>query len=107
MPVFKPVIITTTAATRAEAERIGRSLLEQQLAACVQYDSIRSDYIWNGEYCQSEEIRLTIKTARCHYSAVEKAIRAQHSYECPQILMQPIQRGFTPYLKWLKQQLGI
>lgn len=103
MPQFKPVIITATAPTQAEAEHIGRLLLENRLAGCVQYENISSQYIWNGEICSDSEIRIVIKTARCHYAAVEKTIRQNHSYDCPQILMQPVQRGYKAYLKWLKQ----
>ena len=42
MPAFKPVVIITTAAGREEAERMGRTLLERKLAACVQYEDIVS-----------------------------------------------------------------
>ena len=96
MPAFKPVIVTTTAPTREEAEKIGGLLLEKHLAACVQYETITSQYLWNGEICRDDEIRITIKT-----------IIANHSYECPQILMQNVSRGFVPYLRWLKQCLGL
>ena len=48
MPRFQAAVILITAPNRAEAETIGRALLEQRLAACVQYESIDSDYIWNG-----------------------------------------------------------
>ena len=107
MPPYKPVIITTTAADRDEAQRIGAALLEKKLAACVQYEIIWSHYEWQGEMHIDGEIRLTIKSARCHYAAVEKTIRALHSYECPQILMQPVSRCFTPYLRWAKAALGL
>lgn len=107
MPRFKPVIITATATNCEEAERIGRLLLENGLAACVQYESIRSQYVWNGEMCSGEEIRMVIKTARCYYKAVEKTIVRHHSYDCPQVLMQPVQGGFLPYLKWMKAQLRL
>ncbi|MBF0803422.1 MULTISPECIES: divalent-cation tolerance protein CutA [Neisseria] len=103
---FKPVIITATAPSREEAELIGRLLLENGLAACVQYESVSSRYMWNGQLCSGEEIRLVIKTARCHYKAVEKIIVRHHSYDCPQVLMQPVQGGFLPYLKWMKAQLA-
>ena len=87
MPAFKPVIIITTAAGREEAERIGRALLE-------------------GELCRSAEVRVVIKSARRHYSAVEKIILAHNGYDCPQIVMQPIQRGLRAYLRWMEAQLG-
>ena len=106
MPAFKPVIITTTAAGREEAERIGRALLERKLAACVQYEDIVSEYVWQGELCRSAEVRVVIKSARRHYSAVEKIILTHNGYDCPQIVMQPIQRGLRAYLRWMEAQLG-
>lgn len=45
MSSFKPVIVTATAPDRTSAERIGLQLLEKQLAACVQYETIRSQYV--------------------------------------------------------------
>lgn len=107
MPVLKPVVVTTTAPDEAMAETLARALIDAKLAACVQIEPIHSFYPWNGEICSSTEIRLTIKTARCHYAKIERLIVQLHPYECPQILMQPISRGFTPYLRWIKQNLGI
>lgn len=107
MPPFKPVIITTTFANRRQAKAVGQALLQAGLAACIQYETIRSQYVWNGEICCDDEIRMVIKTARCHYAAVEKTILQHHDYECPQILMQAISRGYRPYLRWLKQAVGL
>ena len=45
MSAFKPVIVTTTAPTREEAEKIGGLLLEKQFATCVQYEAITSQYL--------------------------------------------------------------
>ena len=107
MPAFKPVIVTTTAPTREEAEKIGGLLLEKHLAACVQYETITSKYLWNGVICRDDEIRITIKTSRHCCREIQKTIIANHSYDCPQILMQNVSRGFAPYLRWLKQCLGL
>ncbi len=106
MPSSKPVIITTTAPDRAEAEKIGGLLLSEQLAACVQYDEIRSQYVWDGEIRTDSEIRITIKTTRNRYGKIEKLIRQHHSYDCPQILMVTVSRGFKPYLAWLRNASG-
>ena len=105
MPPYKPVIITTTAADREEAQRIGAALLEKKLAACVQYEIIWSHYEWQGETRIDGEIRLTIKTARHLYRAVEKTIRSLPSYDCPQIIMQPLAGGSKAYLAWAKALL--
>ncbi|EGV34759.1 divalent-cation tolerance protein CutA [Neisseria weaveri] len=107
MPVFKPVVITTTFPNQEEADKTGTLLLEKQLAACIQYETIQSQYLWEGKLCRDSEIRMLIKTARCHYAAIEKLIIQNHSYDCPQIIMQPVARGFKPYLKWLKQHTGL
>lgn len=72
MSAFKPVIVTTTAPTREEAEKIGGLLLEKQLAACVQYEAITSQYLWNGEIYRDNEIRITIKTSRHCYREIQK-----------------------------------
>ena len=106
MSAFKPVIVTTTAPTCEEAEKIGSLLLEKQLAACVQYEAIQSQYLWQGELCCDSEIRLTIKTAEQHYPAVERLILEQHSYDCPQILLLPVPGGAEGYLKWLNDNLA-
>ena len=107
MAAFKLVIVTTTVPTREEDEKISSLLLEKQLAACVQHEAITSQYLWNGEICRDDEIRITIKTSRHCYREIQKTILANHSYECPQILMQNVSRGYAPYLRWLKQSLGL
>lgn len=107
MPQFKPVVVFATFPTLEEAERTGSLLLERGLSACVQYETVRSQYVWEEKLCSSEEIRIAVKTARCHYKAVEKTIVQNHSYNCPQVLMLPVQQGFRPYLKWMKAQLGL
>ena len=107
MPMYKPVIITTTVATLEQADKIAAVLLEKKLAACVQFENIISCYKWQGQVCREEEIRLVIKSARCNYNAVEKVIVQNHDYDCPQVLMQSVSRGFVPYLRWAKAQLGL
>lgn len=106
MPNFKPVTITTTVANQEQAEQIAQIVLKQKLVACVQYEHIVSQYVWQDEICCDNEVRVVMKTARHHYAAIEKIIRQHHSYECPQIIMQAIARGSREYLRWLKQSVG-
>lgn len=107
MNAFQPVIILTTTANQAEAEIITKALLEKHLAACVQYENIRSDYVWQGKVCSDNEIRLTIKSERRCYAEIEQIILQHHSYECPQILMLEVSGGLPEYLGWLQHALQI
>ena len=97
--------VTTTASTKDEAAKIATALLERRLAACVQVvGPIESRYWWNGKIEQSGEWLCIIKTPRGRYPAVESTIRANHSYEVPEIVACPIEAGSEPYLEWLRSE---
>jgi periplasmic divalent cation tolerance protein len=97
--------VTTTAGTRAEAERIGEELVDRRLAGCVQIvGPIRSIYRWEGKVERAEEWLCLIKTSREQYSAVEGAIRSLHPYDCPEVIAAPIEFGSSAYLAWLAEQ---
>lgn len=98
--------VITTTDSPAVAERIARTLVDQRLAACVQVSGpVTSVYRWQGQVERSEEWICTIKTTADRYSDVEAQIRAQHTYEEPEILQIPILGGSTTYLAWLRQQV--
>ncbi len=95
--------VTTTASTKEEAGRIAKALLDRRLAACVQIAGpVESHYWWKGQREQSAEWLCIIKTLRVKYASVEAAIRANHSYEVPEIVAVPIETGSAPYLAWLR-----
>jgi periplasmic divalent cation tolerance protein len=97
--------VTTTASTKDEAAKIATALLEQKLAACVQVvGPIESHYRWKGRIEQSGEWLCVIKTIRERYPCVESVIRANHSYEVPEIVVCPIEGGSDSYLEWLRSE---
>ena len=97
--------VTTTASTQEEAAKIAAALLEQRLAACAQVvGPVESRYWWNGKIEQSTEWLYLIKTIRGKFPAVEAAIRANHSYEVPEIVVCPIELGSDLYLEWLRRE---
>ncbi len=105
MPEF--LQITTTAGSREEADRIATTLVDRQLAGCVQIvGPMRSVYRWQGQIEHSEEWLCQIKTTREQYAAVEAAIREIHSYDCPEIIATPIVAGSETYLQWLAAQIS-
>ena len=97
--------VTTTAPSREEADRIAQTLVERRLAACVQIAGpVESHYRWKGALERSTEWLCLIKTRRANYAAVEAAIRANHSYEVPEIIACPIETGSASYLDWLRAE---
>ena len=81
-------------------DRIGEALLTERLAACVQYEAVRSQYWWQGELCTDEEVRLTIKTRQALYGTVEAAILRLHPYDCPQVLCLAVDAVSAGYQAW-------
>ena len=93
-------VVLSTAPDRASAERIGEALLTERLAACVQYEAIRSQYWWQGALCMDDEVRLAIKTRRALYDAVEAEILRLHPYDCPQVLCLAVDAVSAGYQAW-------
>ena len=99
--------VTITTASRDEAEKIGRSLVEENLAACVNIlPGVTSLYRWQGRLEEAEEVLLLVKTTETCFEALCLRVKALHSYECPCILSSPIAAGDVGYIAWVKQQVS-
>lgn len=94
-----------TVADRAQALSIGRVLVEERLAACVNIGgAIDSIYRWRGKIEQEQETTLIIKTAKRHIPALIKRVRELHSYDVPCIVAFDIIDGCPDYLQWLEDE---
>ena len=97
-----PVVVLMTAANAEEATRIAEMLVERKLAACVQMlPSMTSVYVWKDEVQRESEILLLAKSNRANFDELERAVRAIHSYETPEIVALSIAAGSQAYLDWL------
>lgn len=98
--------VFTTTETKAEAEEIARTLVDRQLAGCVQIvGPISSTYRWQGAVETAEEWLCLIKAGRAVYAELEAAIKEVHPYDTPEILAVPVAAGSNDYLAWLQQAL--
>jgi periplasmic divalent cation tolerance protein len=95
-------IVLTTAANRAEAERLGRTLVEERLAACATVvRDVQSIYRWEGKIESSSEALLLLKTGTEQLAALEERLHTLHSYRTPEFLVLPVEGGSRGYLEWL------
>ena len=98
------VLVLITTATREEADRIARGLVEQRLAACVSIvPQVRSFFWWENKLSEEEEVLLMMKTRRSHLRQLIVQVKAIHSYSVPEIIALPIVEGSTSYLEWVDE----
>ncbi len=91
-----------TAGSRAEALTIGRTVVEERLAASANVlDGATSIYWWQGAVQQAGEAVLILKTRSALVERLIARIRELHSYECPCVVTLPIVAGNPEYLDWL------
>jgi len=100
-------VVLVTAPDLAAAERIGRSLVEEGLAACANLlPGVRSIYRWQGELHDEPEVLLIVKTRASLVAALAARVRALHPYELPEVLALPVAAGSEPYLAWVCNAAG-
>jgi periplasmic divalent cation tolerance protein len=98
------LVVFVTSGSEEEALKIAHALVEERLAACVNLVSpIRSIYRWEGKVCDEKEWLLVMKTHMGRFDALEKRVKALHSYSVPEIIALPIVTGSPSYLNWLKE----
>lgn len=99
------LIVLTNLPDEASARNLAEKLIEQGLAACINMLApCTSFYRWEAQVHQDREIPLLIKTTRQRYPDLEKAIRADHPYELPEIVAVPITLGLFEYLAWVENE---
>jgi periplasmic divalent cation tolerance protein len=100
-------LVLSTTASPEEGLGIGRRLVEEHLAACVNVlPGARSVYVWEGGVQEASEALLMIKTRRDRYPALAKRIQELHSYAVPEIVALPIDSGASAYLDWVRQSVA-
>ncbi len=96
------VIVLTTVGGADEARTIGRTLIEERLAGCVNLlPEMTSIYRWQGAVQEDREYQLVIKTTRARLDALRTRVHELHSYELPEFLVLAVASGSPGYVQWL------
>jgi len=97
-------IALVTCGSIAEARRIGRNVVEKNLAACANIvPSVESIYRWKGKVERAGEVLVVIKTTANRLPELEREVKQLHSYDVPEFIVLPIIAGSRKYLAWLQQ----
>lgn len=101
----KYVQVLTTTDSEDDAIRLGGLITDARLAACVQIvGPIRSLYWWDGKVQNEQEWQLLCKTTAELLPALEATIKANHSYDVPEIIATDIVGGNADYMSWISEQ---
>lgn len=97
-------VVLTTVATKEDATRLARALIERRLAACVNVLPATSLYRWRGEVREEGEHMLVIKTRRALVDDIREMFEEAHPYEVPELVALEVEDGSAAYLNWLRTE---
>jgi periplasmic divalent cation tolerance protein len=100
------VMLITTTGSRHEANIIAGELVSDGLVVCVNVVQVESTYKWKGNVERAGEFMLLCKTRAGLAEKVAGRIKGFHSYEVPEIITVPIQKGGATYLEWMDEALA-
>jgi len=99
---FEYVLVLTTLPGDADAAAIGRTLVEDRVAACVNLlPLMESIYRWEGDVHHDTERQVIIKTSRERVVALWERLRELHPYDVPEFIVLSIVDGNDAYLRWI------
>lgn len=101
----KVFFVYVTAASMAEAKKIGTALVQEKLAACINiFANMTSIYRWQGKIKEDAEVVFVAKTRESKVNAAIDRVKEMHSYDCPCIVAWPLATGNEDFLKWIGEE---
>lgn len=88
------------------APDIATTLVEENLAACVNRFECHSTYRWDGDVVREEEVVLVVKTTADRYEDVEDRIEAIHPYDVPCIERFDETDRADPFGEWIVESVS-
>ncbi len=105
VPMFYNLrLVYITTKDKQEAKTIGKKLVKENLAACVNIvDGMETIYRWEGEIVEDTEAILIAKTPYHNVRNLTSRVKDLHSYDCPCIITLQLteQEGNKEYQQWL------
>jgi periplasmic divalent cation tolerance protein len=100
------IAVQITTRDEAEARKLAGLLLEQKKAACVNIvPRVRTLYRWQGKIECGTESLMIVKTKSSLLHDIIALVKANHSYQVPEVIALSIDGGSPDYLAWLEDEL--
>ncbi len=100
------LVVLVTVGTPEAGLQLGRQLVEERLAACVQVlGAGTAIYRWQGQLYQDPQVQLIFKTTAAAWEHLQARIVELHTDDVPEILALPVADGWPPYLAWLSESV--
>ncbi len=100
-------LVYITAENIEQARKIGNTLVEERLVACVNIlPDMQSIYWWEGKVEESNEAAIIAKTIQANIEKIKLRVKELHSYDCPCIIAINIEDGNTEYLDWIENSVN-
>lgn len=89
-----------------EAERIGRAVVGEKLAACINILApCRSIYRWQGAVETAAEVPAILKTDAARTQELVERIAKLHSYDIPCVTVWPVENALERYAAWVEESV--
>ena len=95
------VFIYTTCKSLDEAKKLGSLIVNNSIAACVDFWSITSCYNWKGSFQCIEQAMLLVTTFESKLEEVNEIISNNHTYSVPMIAGVDVRRINHTYKEWM------
>ena len=102
------IVVLVTISSADAGVQLGRQLVEERLAACVQVlPGGTTIYRWQGELYVEPQVQLVIKTTGAMWERLRARICELHPDQVPEILALPVTDGLPAYLSWLSESVDL
>jgi periplasmic divalent cation tolerance protein len=101
-------VVLVSAPDVETAERLVRTLVDEQLAACGNIiPGITSIYRWQGVVQRESEVLVLLKAPAAKLARLTERVPQLHPYEVPEVLVLEVAGGHSPYLDWVREAGGL
>ena len=99
-------VVLLTGPDRSTLEALGRRVVEERLAACVNVlGGLRSIYRWQGAVEEADEALALVKTTAGRLEALRERVLALHPYDTPEFVALAVDAGSEDYLRWIEESV--